>query len=164
MINATSLFLTIDFPDHCFFATLLLYLRKRICHRERMKQLSLIFKALADESRLRILNLLFQSGELCVCDIESILRFTQTKVSRHMRYLKRIGLIDDRKQGRWVLYSIARPKTAEQEAIIASVKTIIESHTQSKKDTAALLKNISSGCCATFTQIKPNQAPILQQI
>ncbi len=128
-----------------------------------MRQLSIIFKALADESRLRILNLLFQSGELCVCDIQSILKFTQTKVSRHMSYLKHIGLIDDKKQGRWVLYSIAKPKTPEQEAIISSVRTIIESHVQSKKDTATLMKNISTGCCATYNQIKPNQAPALLQ-
>jgi ArsR family transcriptional regulator len=124
-----------------------------------MKRLSTVFKALADESRLRILNLLFQSGELCVCDIESTLKFTQTKVSRHMGYLKRIGLIEDRRQGRWVLYSIAKPKTDEQEAIIKSVKAILESHSQAKKDTAKLFKNITAGCCATFNHVKPNQLP-----
>ena len=125
----------------------------------RMKQLSKLFRALADESRLRILNLLFQSGELCVCDIESTLGFTQTKVSRHMGYLRRAGLIQDRKCGRWVLYSIATPTTEEQRAIIASVQTILESHLQARKDTMKLLKNVQDGCCATFVHVKPDQIP-----
>ena len=49
-----------------------------------MKELAAVFKALADEARLRILNLLFRTGELCVCDIEATTGFTQTKVSRHL--------------------------------------------------------------------------------
>jgi ArsR family transcriptional regulator len=64
-----------------------------------------IFKALSDETRLRILKLL-EHGELCVCDIVAALDMIQPKVSFHLAVLKDAGLIKDRKQGKWVHYSI----------------------------------------------------------
>ena len=128
-----------------------------------MKELATLFGALADDSRLRILNLLFQSGELCVCDIESTLGFTQTKVSRHMRYLSRAGLTQDRKLGRWVLYSIATPASEEQRIMIANVRNLLESHTQARKDTLTLMNNFRNGCCATFVHVKPNESPTRTQ-
>ena len=65
-----------------------------------------IFKALSDETRLRILKLL-ENGELCVCDIVAALDMIQPKVSFHLGVPKEISLIKDRKQGKWVHYSIA---------------------------------------------------------
>jgi len=64
-----------------------------------------IFKALSEETRLRILKLL-ENGELCVCDIVAALDTIQPKVSFHLSTLKEAGLIKDRKQGKWVHYSI----------------------------------------------------------
>ena len=64
-----------------------------------------IFKALSDETRLRILKLL-ENGELCVCDIVAALDMIQPKVSFHLGVLKEVRLIKDRKQGKWVHYSI----------------------------------------------------------
>ncbi len=64
-----------------------------------------IFKALSDETRLRILKLL-ENGELCVCDIFSALNMVQPKVSFHLAVLKEAGLIKDRKAGKWVHYQI----------------------------------------------------------
>ncbi|MBA4348949.1 MAG: ArsR family transcriptional regulator [Thermodesulfovibrio sp.] len=70
-----------------------------------MDKLLNIFKALSDETRLRILKLL-ENGELCVCDIFSALDMIQPKVSFHLSVLKETKLIKDRKEGRWVHYSI----------------------------------------------------------
>lgn len=70
-----------------------------------MQDLLITFKALSDETRLRILKLL-QHGELCVCDIVTALDMIQPKVSFHLGVLKEAGLIKDRKQGRWIHYSI----------------------------------------------------------
>jgi ArsR family transcriptional regulator len=64
-----------------------------------------IFKALSDETRLRVLKLLEQ-GELCVCDIVAALDMIQPKISFHLGVLKEAGLIKDRKQGKWVHYRI----------------------------------------------------------
>ncbi len=70
-----------------------------------MQEILNIFKALSDETRLRILKLL-EHGELCVCDIFSALDMIQPKVSFHLSVLKEAGLIKDRKAGRWVHYSL----------------------------------------------------------
>ena len=70
-----------------------------------MKELLTIFKALSDETRLRIIKLLEQ-GELCVCDITAALDMVQPKVSFHLSALKEAGLIKDRKQGKWIHYSL----------------------------------------------------------
>jgi ArsR family transcriptional regulator len=64
-----------------------------------------IFKALSDETRLRILKLL-ENGELCVCDIVAALDRIQPKVSFHLGVLKEVSLIKDRRQGKWIHYSI----------------------------------------------------------
>ena len=65
-----------------------------------------IFKSFSDESRTRILHLLYRKEELCISDLESILDFTQTKTSRHITYLKNAGLVSFRKYDQWVFYSI----------------------------------------------------------
>ncbi|WP_420265361.1 ArsR/SmtB family transcription factor [Candidatus Magnetominusculus dajiuhuensis] len=64
-----------------------------------------LFGALSDETRLRIIKLL-EMGELCVCDITAALDMSQPKVSFHLSTLKEAGLIRDRKDGKWVYYSL----------------------------------------------------------
>ncbi|ELR69142.1 transcriptional regulator HTH-type, ArsR family [Fulvivirga imtechensis AK7] len=75
----------------------------------RLKNFSLsfgsqIFKACSDESRLRILHLIFRNKEMCISDLEQILDFTQTKTSRHLIYLKNSGILNTRKHDQWVFY------------------------------------------------------------
>jgi ArsR family transcriptional regulator len=70
-----------------------------------MEELATIFKALSDETRLRIVKLLEQ-GELCVCDIVAALGIIQPKVSFHLNVLWEAGLVKDRKQGKWMHYSL----------------------------------------------------------
>lgn len=62
-----------------------------------------IFKSLADETRIRMLNLL-RYGELCVCDIEEVLGIQQSNASRHLNRLKQFGIIVSRKKSQWVYY------------------------------------------------------------
>jgi ArsR family transcriptional regulator, arsenate/arsenite/antimonite-responsive transcriptional repressor len=66
-----------------------------------------VLKALSDETRLRIVNLLYDR-EMCVCDIMESLHITQTKASRHLAVLKSSGLVSDRKSAQWVYYSIVK--------------------------------------------------------
>lgn len=70
-----------------------------------MENLLNILKSLSDETRLRIVNLLYEK-ELCVCDIMEVLGISQTKTSRHLSYLKNAGIVSDRKQAQWVYYSL----------------------------------------------------------
>lgn len=77
----------------------------------RLKNISVslgtsVFKAFSEESRVRILNLIFQNGEMCISDLEQILEFTQTKTSRHLTYLKNAGLLANHKRDQWVYYYI----------------------------------------------------------
>ncbi|TVP44249.1 MAG: ArsR family transcriptional regulator [Mongoliibacter sp.] len=77
----------------------------------RLKNISLnygmrIFKALSEESRVRILHLLLQNKELSISDMEHILDFTQTKTSRHLAYLKNAGLVGSRRVDQWIFYYI----------------------------------------------------------
>lgn len=67
---------------------------------------SQIFKACADESRLRMLHLIFMNGEMCISDLEKILDFTQAKTSRHLIYLKNSGILTFRRYNHWVFYQI----------------------------------------------------------
>lgn len=99
IINTTAIILTMFFISHKFDL------------RMRLKNFSLsigsqIFKACSDESRLRILNLIFQNKEMCISDLEQILDFTQTKTSRHLIYLKNSGILVTRKIDQWVFYSL----------------------------------------------------------
>lgn len=77
----------------------------------RLKNFSLnygtqIFKSFADESRVRIIHLLYKNDELSISDLEAILDYTQTKTSRHISYLKNSGLVNATKKDQWVFYSI----------------------------------------------------------
>ncbi len=74
--------------------------------RLQMEELIAIFKALSDETRLRILKIL-ENGELCVCDICNALAIIQPKASFHLHVLKSAKLIKDRKQGKWMHYCIS---------------------------------------------------------
>lgn len=69
-------------------------------------ELIAIFKALSDETRMRIIKLLEQ-GELCVCDIAAVLQTSQPKISFHLSTLKETGFIKDRREGKWIHYSLA---------------------------------------------------------
>lgn len=70
-----------------------------------MKELLSVFKALSDETRLRIVKLL-ERGELCVCHIVAAVDMSQSKVSFHLKTLKEAGLVKDRREGKWMYYRL----------------------------------------------------------
>ncbi len=71
-----------------------------------MKEAARFFKALSDESRLKMLWLLLNHRELCVCDVMAVLEITQSKASRHLAALRHIGIATDRREGLWAYYSL----------------------------------------------------------
>lgn len=72
-----------------------------------------VFKALGDPIRIRIVEMLAASGEMCVCKVMEELDMTQPAVSHHLAALKHAGLVKPRKQGQWVYYSLSRPAVSE---------------------------------------------------
>lgn len=75
------------------------------------------FKALSDETRLRIINILLENN-LCVCEIMDVLEMTQSRISRHMGILKQAELIEEERNGKWVIYKIAE----KNKSILSYVK------------------------------------------
>jgi len=71
-----------------------------------MRDAAQFFKVLADQARLKMLWLLFNHEELCVCDIMEALEITQSKASRHLITMRHAGLVTDRKEGLWSYYSL----------------------------------------------------------
>jgi ArsR family transcriptional regulator, arsenate/arsenite/antimonite-responsive transcriptional repressor len=107
-----------------------------------MRELSDIFKALGDETRLAILALLLEHGELCVCDIEGVIGASQSKTSRHLRYLLHAGLVQDRREGIWMHYSIPRSEDGPRGNIRRMLKRVL-----TPELTAALNARFTKQCC-----------------
>ena len=80
-----------------------------------------LFHALSDETRLEIIQRLL-SGEKCVCDLTDALDAAQSRLSFHLKTLKDAGIVNDRKAGRWVYYSLDRDAFGELEELISSIK------------------------------------------
>ncbi len=87
-------------------------------------RLAALFAALADPTRLRLLNLM-QGREVCVCYFVEILGQSQPKISRHLAYLRRAGVVSARREGKWMHYRILRPEdTAEAAVLDAALATL----------------------------------------
>lgn len=97
-----------------------------------MEDLLSLFKALSDETRLRILKLL-EHGELCVCDIVAAIDTIQPKVSFHLSTLREAGLIKDRKEGKWVHYSLNDSDVFKRFLLLSIIEKIGEEIIQSDK-------------------------------
>ncbi|WP_305041016.1 ArsR/SmtB family transcription factor [Geoalkalibacter sp.] len=102
-----------------------------------MKQTARLFKALSDETRLRILALLTR-GELCVCDLMSILGLPQSTVSRHLAYLRNAGLVTDRRQGVWMYYELAPATEVLHEGLYQVLTQRLVKQPQARQDLQAL--------------------------
>jgi ArsR family transcriptional regulator len=83
-----------------------------------MRGLATLFKALSDETRLRMVGLVLTGGELCVCDFVDVLGITQSKASRHLRALVNAGLLADRREASWVYFRVADDLGAAQARLL----------------------------------------------
>lgn len=113
----------------------------------RMENLTSYFKGLADEKRLRILNLLFH-GELCGCDIQLVLDATQSNVSRHLSYLKNAGLVADRRVANRVYYRLEHKGAEGTEGLFAFLQVAFGDNSVLQQDRKRLLSAIKDGSCS----------------
>lgn len=102
-----------------------------------------LFEALSDRTRLRLLNLLAQ-GEICVCYFTAILGAPQPTVSRHLAYLRRAGLVDTRRDGKWIHYRLAEPADAPAARVLRTVLDEIGNDREMQRD----LRLLQNACCA----------------
>ena len=99
-----------------------------------MRQLIKVFKALSDETRLRILNLLIER-ECCVCEVMQVLNISQTRASRNLTVLYDAGFLKLRREGLWALYSIDKTGLAENYLdIVTIIKKSLEYNTTARQD------------------------------
>jgi len=108
-----------------------------------MKGTAQIFKALGDETRLRIMALLVADQELCVCDIMAALELPQSTVSRHLSYLRNTGLVDDRRQGVWMYYKINRNRLKHAAAIFDLLSAMLFEQDQTATDRRKLKEHLA---------------------
>lgn len=108
----------------------------------------LMFRAFSDPTRLRILNLL-QRGELCVCDLVRIIAVPQPKISRHLAYLRRAGLVSGRKEGLWMYYELAPAQDAFHRKLIECLECCFADVPKLARDLRTLgrEKNGTGNCC-----------------
>lgn len=116
-------------------------------HAPDIAPISRLFKALGDETRLRIVALL-SHGELCVCHVEEALKISQPNVSRHLSILRAAGVVKSRREGTWVHYRLAPQKSAECKR---QMKALVESFAGGavpRRDLERLVKVRGPKACA----------------
>lgn len=82
-----------------------------------------VLKVLADETRLRMLNLLVEAGDLCGCELEALLGLSQSNASRHLTRLRQAGLIEAEKRGQWVHFRATAYSTDQQEFVWRALRS-----------------------------------------
>ncbi|HEY6843873.1 MAG TPA: metalloregulator ArsR/SmtB family transcription factor [Thermoanaerobaculia bacterium] len=107
------------------------------------EELEVVFTALADRTRLRLLNLM-AGGEVCVCFFVEVLDEPQPKISRHLGFLRHAGLVTARREGKWMHYSIATPKQPTAQRIFQQTLEALRDDPAMQHDRAALMK----ACCS----------------
>lgn len=123
-----------------------------------MEKFTDVFRALSDKTRLRILQILISvKKELCICEIMDSLQLAQYNVSKHIRELKIAGLVKERKEGRFVFYSIVEPKNTFHKNILQTLKAIPKNNEDIKRLKKRLVLRINGkivvgclpnkGCC-----------------
>jgi ArsR family transcriptional regulator len=113
-----------------------------------------IFAALADTTRLRLLNLM-AGREVCVCHFVEILGQSQPKISRHLAYLRQAGLVAARREGKWMHYSICVPADAAAASILSATLTALGHDRQMRAERAKL----GRACYAPQKLVVPPCAP-----
>ncbi len=109
-----------------------------------MKATAQIFKALGDETRLRIMALLLGGQELCVCDLMAALDLPQSSVSRHLSYLRNAGLVDDRRQGIWMYYTINKESTEHASILSNLLSAMLFEQDKAAQDKLLLKKHLAT--------------------
>src|SRR5690348_289060 len=114
----------------------------------------LFFRALADRTRLRLLNLI-GGDEVCVCFFVEILKTHQPKISRHLAYLRRAGVVGARREGQWMHYRIIQPADSDAARILKETLAWLGNDPEMQRDRQRLQKI----CCAARPPLTIQSAP-----
>jgi ArsR family transcriptional regulator len=112
------------------------------------------YRALADRTRLRLLNLLGEE-EVCVCFFVEVLGMSQPKVSRHLAYLRRAGVVASRREGKWMHYRAVEPGDERAARVFREVRAWLAEEREMRRDRERLVKM----CCAPQLPVQLQGAP-----
>jgi ArsR family transcriptional regulator len=116
--------------------------------------LDVLFRALGDTTRLRLLNLI-ADREICVCYFVEILKMSQPKISRHLAYLRKAGIVAARREGKWMHYRLTIPHDEVAARILREALRHLRERPEMKRDVARL----STACCAPQRFVLLDGAP-----
>lgn len=116
---------------------------------EKPFNLELFFAALADRTRLRLLNLM-RGGEVCVCFFAETLETNNPKISRHLAYLKKAELVSGRRDGKWMHYKISKPKNNKAAELFNSLMKMLEDDKEMQSDR----ERLTNVCCSAQQPVK----------
>lgn len=116
--------------------------------------MELLFRALADRTRLRLINLM-GDDEICVCFFVEVLRTNQPKISRHLAYLRMAGVVSARREGKWMHYRIVEPADAHAASVFREVRAWLREDQAMQRDRERLVKL----CCAPRPPVQLRSAP-----
>jgi ArsR family transcriptional regulator len=116
--------------------------------------LETLFSALADRTRLRLINLIGDS-EVCVCFLVEILKTSQPKISRHLAYLRQARVVVARREGKWMHYRLSEPPDEHAARILREVRASLIEHPEFQRDREKLEKV----CCAVQLPVQLRHAP-----
>lgn len=116
---------------------------QRVMAKDSKFRLDKFFSALADRTRLRLLNLM-RDGEVCVCFFAETLGTNNPKISRHLAYLKRAGIVEGRRDGKWIHYSLRTPEDQNAAEILSSLLKSFDTDPEMADDRA----NFVNVCCS----------------
>jgi ArsR family transcriptional regulator len=114
---------------------------------EKSFTMELFFAALADNTRLRLLNLM-EETEVCVCYFVEVIGTNQPKISRHLAYLRKAGIVAARRDGIWAHYRITPPKNTHAAKVLQDIQTWLKEDAEMQKDK----KQMAKMCCAPIAK------------
>ena len=121
---------------------------------EKKFDMELFFRALADRTRLRLINLMSQ-GEICVCFFVEVIGTNQPKISRHLAYLRRAGIVDARREGKWMHYQLTTPPDEHAAQVLRQVQLWLRADPEMQKD----YRRLARVCCAPNPPVQLQGAP-----
>lgn len=117
--------------------------------------LEVLLRALGDRTRLRLLNLM-GDDEVCVCFFVEVLKTNQPKISRHLAYLRRAGIVKPRRDGKWMHYRIVEPAEPDAARLLADVRASLARDSEMRRDRRRLVQV----CCGPRSLVQLKGAPM----
>jgi len=122
---------------------------------QKVIPLEVLFSALADRTRLRLLNLIAEQ-EICVCYFIEVLNAPQPKISRHLAYLRKAGIVGARREGKWMHYRLIIPADSHAAAILQTTLKALRESREFEQDFARL----GRACCGPRNLVESIGAPL----